>query len=188
MVTSVTVAGTEEFRRLAVQLKQAGRGELRRELARAMREAAAPVVQDAQERVRSLPVVGVGGGASGRAARAAHALGRRRRFTDRAKMRAHERAGLRTTIARAVRAQVSTSGASARVRIQVNKNALPPDQRTLPDHLNTGKWRHPVFGDRDVWVTQVAPPAWFDDAMQSGGPRVRQEAFDVVERFLDRLE
>jgi hypothetical protein len=67
-VVAVKVADTEEFRRLAVQLKQAGRGDLRRELARAMKEAAAPVVQEAQNRVRSLSVTGVGGGASARAA------------------------------------------------------------------------------------------------------------------------
>jgi hypothetical protein len=187
LVVAVKVEGTEEFRRLAVQLKQAGRGELRRELARAMKDAAAPVVQEAADRVRSLPVTGVGGGASARAARAAQALGRRM-AGDRGKLRAFRRAGLRATIARSVRAKVSTSGNSASVRIQVNRNMLPPDQRTLPGHLNEGTWRHPVFGDRDVWVAQMAPPGWFDDPMRTGGPRIRQEAFDVVERFIDRLE
>ncbi|MBP2325325.1 hypothetical protein JOF56_005710 [Kibdelosporangium banguiense] len=186
-MVAVKVEGTEEFRRLAVQLKQAGRGDLRRELARAMREAAAPVVQDAQSRVQSLSVTGASGGASARAARAATALGRRK-ATDRAKNRAHARAGLRATIARSVRARVSTSGTSANVRIHLNKNVLPPDQRTLPGHLNEGRWKHPVFGNRDIWVAQSAPPAWFDDAMRSGGPRIRQEAFDVVERFIDKLE
>ncbi|WP_132123133.1 hypothetical protein [Actinocrispum wychmicini] len=139
MATSVTVTGTEQFRDIAVRLKEAGHGELRRELARAMRDAAAPVVQDAQERVRSLPVVGVGGGASARAARSRHALRGRRVLSDRVKMRAHLRSGLRDTIARAVRAQVSTSGESARVRVQVHKTVLPPRQRTLPGHLNTGR-------------------------------------------------
>lgn len=50
-----------------------------------------------------------------------------------------------------------------------------------------GRDRHPVFGDRHVWVVQQVRPGWFRIPMERGAPRVRRElllAFHVVARRL----
>jgi hypothetical protein len=52
---------------------------------------------------------------------------------------------------------------------------------------NAGEVRHPVWGDREVWVTQVIPRAlnWFYKPMQDGAGKVEEElkkALDKVAR------
>ncbi|MDF2968361.1 MAG: hypothetical protein K0Q93_2139 [Nocardioidaceae bacterium] len=182
------IAGTEDFTRLARDLKAAGttgKG-LRRELGKALRKGTAPLVDEARRNVQGLEVRGVRGGASARAARAARALGKRKRVTDKARMRAHRGSGLRATVARSVSATVDTGGATARLRVRAAQAKMPPDQRKLPRYLNRGSWRHPVFG-RDPWVEQTAPPAWFDDAGARKGPQVRDNAVQVVGEYLGKL-
>ncbi|MCP2168134.1 hypothetical protein [Goodfellowiella coeruleoviolacea] len=186
MPARVEIRGTAEFRATAAKLKAAGRGDLVREMAREMRTAARPVVQDAQRSVQSLASRAVRGG--GGQARRAYDVSRSRRATDRVQDRAFRRRGLRATIARAVRTQVSTGARSASVRIRTNRSMLPPDQRKLPRLMNKGAWRHPVMGNRDRWVEQkVTPEGWFDKPMLRGGPQVRRAAVSVVDDIVKKL-
>lgn len=188
MVAYVKVIGTDQFQRLARDLKRAGRGDLVRELAKSMRTASRPVVDLAKSNVLGVGTSSSRGGASARAARAAHLLRRRKSPTGRAKLLAHRRSGLRSAVARTVSVQVRAGGKSASVRIRSNTSLMPVDQRKLPRHMNTGKWRHPVFGNREAWVTQtVSPNQWFDRAMREGGPRVHAKAIDTVSRYLEKL-
>lgn len=87
-----------------------------------------------------------------------------------------KRSGLRDSAARALKIEYRERATSSRpflgVRIRMSASSMPPDQRRLPKHMNYGRWRHPVFGDRDAWVTQTAlPVGWFDetfDGMKRG--------------------
>ncbi len=54
--------------------------------------------------------------------------------------------------------------------------------------MDRGRLRHPVFGNRAVWVEQSIKPGWFSDAIQDGAPRVRAEIVLVMESVADRLE
>jgi hypothetical protein len=144
-------------------------------------------VQDARRRVLSTPIKGVRGGASARAARAKAALGKKKKPSDRLKMRAHKGSGLRATVARAVAPKISSTKRSASLRVRAAQAKMPPDQRKLPRYLNEGRWRHPVFADREKWVTQTADPAWFDDAANAKGPEVRRNAVVVVGDYLNRI-
>ncbi|RKT49361.1 hypothetical protein [Saccharothrix australiensis] len=193
------VAGTDAFRRAAADLRAAGRGDLTRKMTAGMRRAAAPVVTEMQDRVRGVSTrtvragrrlattrTGRRGGASARQARAAHALRTRRRLTDRARITAHRRSGLRDTVARATGATASTSPTRAAVRIRAAQARMPADQRKLPRHLDKGRWRHPTFG-RAPWVTQVVTPEWFSGPRRRHGPRVRTAAHAVVIDVLHRL-
>jgi hypothetical protein len=188
VVARIKVVGTEQFERLARDLKAAGDGKLRREMTKAMKTAAKPVENDAKNNVLGVSSTGTRGGAGARAARAAHSLRRRKKLTERAKLVAHRRSGLRASVARTVQTQVRAGGNSASVRIRSNSKLMPADQQKLPQYMNTGRWRHPVFGNQNNWVGQVvAPREWFDRAMRQGGPKVRDEAIDTVEKFIQKL-
>ena len=188
MAAYLKVVGTGQFEQLARDLKAAGDGKLRREMAKAMKSAAKPVEDDAKSNVQGISTTAARGGARARAARTAHRLRNRRKVTDRAKLNAHRGSGLRASVARTVQTQVRTGGNSASVRIRSNAGLMPADQRKLPMYMNTGRWRHPVMGNRDAWVTQtVSPAGWFDRAMDRGGPKVRDEAVKTTERFIRQL-
>lgn len=51
-----------------------------------------------------------------------------------------------------------------------------------------GRLRHPLFGNRSHWYTQVAPPGWFDKPMEAQAPRVRREIEDVMRQVKNKLE
>ncbi|PXY21122.1 hypothetical protein [Prauserella muralis] len=179
------IRGTGDFRRAARRLKEAGNGQLTRRMSRGMRTAAKPAVDAAQRSVRSLEASATRGG--GGQARREFALGRKRKKTETARRKAFEGRGLRSSTARAIGTQVRSSGQSASVRVRVNTRQLPPDQRTLPAHMNEGRWRHPVFGG-DRWVTQtVSRDEWFDEPMREHGPKIRQGAAKVVDDILREI-
>lgn len=96
--------------------------------------------------------------------------------------------GFRRKLARTINAQVRTSGRDPGVRVRISK-ARMGDQASLATATNKGRWRHPVYGNRSVWVTQTSRRAWFDDANRYNGPPVRralQRVLDDMERELSR--
>lgn len=187
MVAHIKVEGTEQFTRLAKDLKAAGDGKLVRELAKSMKANAEPIEDAQKAKVQGIATSSSRGGASARAARAARMIGRRKAGPA-ALLRAHRASGLRVAAARTVKTQVSTAGNSASVRIKSDASRMPTDQRQLPQAMNKGRWRHPAFANRKVWVTQTVSPAeWFDDPAERGGPVVREKAFDTVEKFLNDI-
>ena len=188
MVAHIKVEGTEEFTQLARDLRDAGDGRMLREVAKSMRANTKPIEDAQKARVQSIATSATTrGGASARAARTARPLGRRRAGPA-ALLRAHRASGLRAAAARTVRTQVSTAGNTAAVRIRSDAKRMPADQQRLPQAMNRGEWRHPVFADRQMWVAQkVAPAEWFDEPAEKGGQAVREKAFDTVGKFLDNI-
>lgn len=86
-----------------------------------------------------------------------------------------KRGGLAAQVAREPqRIQVRTGSRTAGVRIVVARKAGGARG------ANRGKIRHPVFGNRDVWVDQKVPAGWFDDPLREAAPAIRRE----VERAL----
>lgn len=180
---SISAMGYQAYRQLAKDLRKAGRpgGDLRKKLRKKITDAGRPVVGEVRAAVRDLPVTSRGGGGKARTA-----FNVERASTERAKASAARRAGgLRASIARAVKLQVTARG----VRFTVNSAVLPPDQRTLPRHLDSAKgWRHPVFGDRDVWVHQKGRP-YFAATIKRRAPAFRKavlEAMEEIRRELDK--
>jgi hypothetical protein len=142
----VRILGTGQLLELQRRLRAAGGPQLRRNFARRIRRAAEPLHADLQRTVRTLPIRGEG--SSGRTRRRAGDDGR-----------AHREAGLRESIARAIRISVRTTS-SAGATVWIDGSRLPIDQRNLPNKLDDGHWRHPVFGNKSVWVNQYAQPWW----------------------------
>lgn len=169
----VRIAGGQQFKELAKKLGDPVRRDLRLELQKEIRAAAAPVISELQQAVQSIESrsQGHGGGAQARAFdAAARSKAFRTNGTAEEKLKATHRAmrafhagkhGLRARIAKAIKLKIRTSGSSPGVRIEVAASGLPEDQRTLPKHLDSPKgWRHPVFGHRDAWVQQYGQPWW----------------------------
>lgn len=53
--------------------------------------------------------------------------------------------------------------------------------------LDEGKLRHPVFGNRNVWVSQPVPAGWFSKTIEDGADEVRKELVDAIEETLRKL-
>lgn len=66
---------------------------------------------------------------------------------------------LREQIAKASGSSVSASDKKVALAFRVRAGNLPPSQRKLPRRWDKpGGWRHPVYGNRNVWVKQVGNP------------------------------
>ena len=50
-----------------------------------------------------------------------------------------------------------------------------------------GRLRHPVFGNREVWVTQWITPGWFTDRMRSEARKVRPELVKAMDRIAEKI-
>lgn len=91
------------------------------------------------------------------------------------------------------RGRMTMSGFSAEIKSDGRK--MPEGKQTLPAYANAGKsrwrrWRHPVYGNRDVWVTQEWPTArgWFDQTVQDNARTFSaavQAAIDDTQRYLE---
>jgi hypothetical protein len=52
---------------------------------------------------------------------------------------------------------------------------------------NRGRLRHPVYGNREVWVTQSIKPGWFTDRMRREAPKVRPDLVRAMERVAEKI-
>lgn len=172
----VYVRNDQQFLRLARELRGPANKELRKQLGKALRQRATPVVQDVRAAVRAIPAKGSRGG--GTAARTAA-----RRVTKSGKVRKNPRPrGLRDTIAASTAFQLRLSGSSPAVRILVRQSSLPANQRYLPSRLNNPQgWRHPVFGNRDNWVHQQGHP-FFDVTIGKHAQPLRRDILAAIDR------
>lgn len=53
--------------------------------------------------------------------------------------------------------------------------------------LDRGRLRHPVFGNRGVWVTQTVRPGWFTEAIDDKAAVVREELLQVFDALTRQL-
>lgn len=166
MAAQFRIEGAAALESLARDLKSvADAKELRKDLSRRLTNAVKPIVPDIRTAVKSIPSKGATG--SGHSARSAM----------------FKRGGsgsLRDHIARAVQAKTSVSGQNVGVRIRIDASKMPDDQRGLPKLMEgPGKWRHPVYGNHDTWVTQKSHPYFFR-SIQPHLSRVETEVVEVM--------
>ncbi|MFF3128506.1 hypothetical protein ACFVRD_40985 [Streptomyces sp. NPDC057908] len=136
---------------------------------RRIRRAAEPLRNDLQDTIRGLSIRSAGRGAGKRSGRSP---------TTRP---------LRATIAGAIRISVRTAGTPG-ARVWVDKGLLPPDLKRMPQVINEGRIRHPVFGNRRRWATQTATPLWWDKTVRRHTHRMESEVARVVDDVRRRLE
>lgn len=152
---ATNVQQVQQFRDLSKRLKTAGRGDLRKQLNTAIKDAGRPIVDDVRNAAQGLHSNSSHGG--GAKQRQRYSASRAR--SERAAANAMRRSGsLRRRVAGATALESTQRG----VRFVVRSAQLPEDQRSLPRHMNSEKGtRHPVFGNRDKWVAQRWAPAGF---------------------------
>lgn len=160
------IQGGEQFKELSKKLKAVGEGkELQTRLRRGIRDAAGPAERDLKAAVMRVRVQSDKGG----------------------KVRPDRSTGLRARTARAIRTTVTQRG----VRVIVDAKKVGPYGASLPRYLDGTigvyrRWRHPVFGNTDVW-TEQSGSAWFFVTMQRRAPAFQREvlkAMDAIEREL----
>jgi len=138
---------------------------LGREMRRAVREAARPVINDMRAEIggNSMTATGTGvhayDGPSGGG-------------------------GITAKMQRSVALRIS----GGRVRIYVRPGALGSAAK-LPAYIDAGtSWKHPVLGNQKAWVSQRGSAAgWFTDTAHRHHPQVKadvQDALDVTARKL----
>jgi hypothetical protein len=163
-VINVRITNTGQLLQLQRRLRAAGNESLRASMQRRVRRAAEPLRDDLKSGIRGNPIRGTGGSGAP--------------STDPRPLRA--------TIAAAIRISVRNTGGGAGARVWIDKGALPADYRTLPNHIESGSWRHKVFGNRRVWTTSYSSP-WWDKTVQKHEPRMRAEIERVLDDVRNRL-
>lgn len=75
------------------------------------------------------------------------------------------RESLRSKMLRAVKTNVDTTSQYTGAFIWVDAYAMPSGEENLPAYMERarryGRWRKPVFGNREVWATQKAHPYFY---------------------------
>lgn len=168
-VSSVRILGTGQLLELQRRLRAAGGENIRSSMQRRIRRAAEPLRDDLQDTIRGLPIRSGGRGAGKRGGASP---------TTRP---------LRATIAAAIRISVRT-GSNPGARVWVDKGLLPPDLKNMPQVINEGRIRHPVYGNRRRWATQTATPLWWDKTVRTHTPRMTAEVERVLADVRRRLE
>jgi hypothetical protein len=107
--------------------------------------------------------------------------------------------GLRARIAGCVTLSSGTDADSAYASVWVNPFKMLPDYVTLPLYMegvttertryrhDYSRWRHPVFGDREVWVSQDSHPYFYQATASLGRAAVAelQAALEDINRKLE---
>ncbi|MEV1295776.1 hypothetical protein [Pseudonocardia sp. NPDC049635] len=152
------VEGQEKYKALARRLREASRGDLQRKLTRAIRAEGDPALRAVQGRFRTVDVTSEGPGGSS--------------------------SGLRARVAAATR--ISILGSGIRIRVEP-KRVDPRHGRTLSFGVNGKYWRHPVFGNTQVWTGQRGQEVFYS-TLQRFETRWRagiERAMDEIARQIE---
>lgn len=163
MKIRVRVSNHAQFGRLARRLRAAADGGLQRDLNAELMRAAPPVLRKTKARVlgAEFPVAPPAGGAGP--------------------------AGFRAGLAAATETMPLANG----VRFRVNGAAVGKGSRghrlaMLSDTELAPRWRHPVHGNRERWVTQLGMP-WFFSSIRTEEPRFVAACDKAIEKTIRRI-
>lgn|SRR5690606_4764374 len=162
---NVEIEVGREVRRVADQLRAVDKT-LPTKLRRELRGAAKAGVQRVKREAKALPAKGRRGGTG---------------------EHPHRPRQLRRTVARGVRVRASTKTGMRII------TAMPDtEQSVIPRGLDSrtrhagGGWRHPVFGNRDVWVAQTGG-SWFLEPLAEEQPQVMRNIRDVLDKAAEQV-
>jgi hypothetical protein len=88
----------------------------------------------------------------------------------------------------ATRVQLRSSGPMSGMTIRVDGRKMPAGKRSLPKYMEGLKpWRHPVFGNRGVWVTEQSHPYFFK-TVEPLGKEFGVELNAIARRIAEKLQ
>lgn len=141
----------------AIRAEEDGKA-LRKDLAKNMREALKPGAQQAKSSIMAMGSV--------------HSVS----------------PALRTSIAKKIRPEVKLGGRWSGARVKAFKTKNIRNFPNAPKRTNRASgWRHPVWGDRENWVTQHGKLEWFDRAFQGREAIYRQAVEEAMEDMARRI-
>jgi len=141
----------------AIRAEEDGK-ELRKELAKNMREALKPGAQQAKDSIMGM--VSLHGATP----------------------------ALRTSIARKIRPEVKLGGRWSGARVKAFKTKNIRGFPNAPKRTNRASgWRHPVYGNRDVWVHQRGKLECFDRAFRGREGLYKQAVEQAMEDMARRI-
>lgn len=145
----------KDLREISRELRKMDDKELLKRFRKELRGAAAPLVPAVRASIRAIP-----------------------------SKQPYKASGLRGQMSRATSLQVKTAGRQASVVIRVDGRKMPPRAKAVQSYMEGTKprWRHPVYGNTDVWVQQPPQP-YFYQVMAGAGPRARL----AVDRVLNQV-
>lgn len=148
-----------DLARISREIRKAGNSaEVKKELRQGLRRAAKPLVPAVKASIAAIP------------------------------SHSSDQPSLRKRMQKATKLTVRTGGAQAQVAVRVDGRKMPDKQKSLPAYMEGTKprWRHPVWGNRNVWVQQDAHP-YFYEAVRSGGAKAKSEVADVLDSIARKI-
>ena len=95
--------------------------------------------------------------------------------------------GLGAWVAKArLSAELKAYGRAAGIRVKVSRKSTK-DKAALKQLDEGGTLRHPLYGNRRHWYSQVVASRYFSDVWDSFGPQFIKAADDAVDRALDKI-
>lgn len=163
MKIRVRVSNYKQFGRLARRLREAADGGLQRDLNAELARTGPPVLTVVRSTVRgaSFPVVPGDGGSGSTGFRAGLAA-----------------ATLVRPVANGI--QFYVNGAAVGRGLRGHRLAMLSDTELAP------RWRHPVYGNREAWVTQQGQP-WFFEPIRGQESRFRAAVGRGIDKTISRL-
>ncbi|MBZ3918202.1 hypothetical protein [Streptomyces acidiscabies] len=142
----------------AIRAEEDGK-QLRKELARDMRDALKPGAAEAKSSVMSIASAGL-----------------------------PTSPALRSSVAKKIRPEVKLGGRWSGARVKAFKTRNVRNFPNAPKRLNrAGGWRHPVYGNREVWVQQHGKVDWFDRAFEGREGQYRAAVEAAMENMARRI-
>lgn len=94
-------------------------------------------------------------------------------------VRGVKHSGLRGRVARGVGIQ---AGVGRGLGVRIVTGMRDPQQRKLPEYLDDKRgWRHPVYGNRHVWVHQSTGGSWFRETIAEHRPQIERDVTQVLD-------
>lgn len=151
---------TKALEEMARAMRGEGGKRLRADLAAGLRKAMEPIRDKARAEIMSMPSGGLRRGG----------------------------APLRASIAREVRAEVRIDAREPGARLVAGNNSIPRGFKQAPRRTVAARgWRHPVFGNKNVWVTQPGKRGWFYRPQRSGERSYREAVAKVLKEMAQRI-
>lgn len=158
-----------DLKQISKALRQHADGKrLRKELVAELKLAVQPVVPKVKAAWLAAPSGGHGGSTRGR----------------------RDQPDLRVLLAKATWAQARLTGKEAGVRVRTDGRRMPDGLKATPGYaegIRRRPWRHPVFGNRGVWITQRKFPRFYA-AARPDEIRARRAVTDAIDKVFDQIE
>ncbi|MFJ9243811.1 hypothetical protein [Streptomyces sp. NPDC101776] len=95
---------------------------------------------------------------------------------------------LRSAIAKKIRPEVKLGGRWTGARVKAFKTKNIRGFPNAPKRTNSARgWRHPVFGNTNVWVQQRGKLEWFDKAFRGREGIYKQAVHEAMEDMARRI-